>query len=134
MPAHSPSSHGLRSSSDPSSHDIPMWLDVVAAVCLIWYFFIIFVCSLGYTQLYFLPTQFNLPHILTKPPQTKILLLSARTINIQQFSLPLQNTAHNDHPSSQGPRTAPLRVPVGNLPPRLPIHASDNLPLRLLTR
>ena len=35
-----------------SRHDIPMWVEIIAGVCLAWYVFIAIVCLIGYVQLY----------------------------------------------------------------------------------
>ena len=33
------------------SHEKPMWLEVLAAGCLVWYIFILVVCTIGFLQL-----------------------------------------------------------------------------------
>jgi hypothetical protein len=35
-----------------SRHDISMWVEIIAGVCLAWYVFIAIVCLIGYAQLY----------------------------------------------------------------------------------
>ena len=35
-----------------SRHDISMWVEIIAGICLAWYVFIAIVCLIGYVQLY----------------------------------------------------------------------------------
>jgi hypothetical protein len=35
-----------------SRHDLSMWVEIIAGICLAWYVFIAIVCLIGYVQLY----------------------------------------------------------------------------------